>query len=130
MLNILFWSWCLPQTLLGFIIKSFYKLTDKIAKVITYKSARVVFIKNWKFTGVSLGKYIILNESEDGNINTFKHEYGHTIQSFILGITYLFVVGIPSVIRNIKCQAKSLPYEEYYKKYPENWADKLGGVTR
>ena len=97
MLNILFWTWCLPQTLLGFIIKSFYKLTNKIAQVTTYKSAKVIFIKNWMFTGVSLGKYIILNESETGNINTIKHEYGHTIQSFILGITYLFVVGIPSV---------------------------------
>lgn len=95
-----------------------------------FNLATVIIIKTRAFTGVSLGKYIILNETESNNEKMMKHEYGHTIQNFILGISYLFVVGIPSVIRNIIWSIKNLPSEKYYKGYPENWADTLGGVER
>ncbi len=57
------------------------------------------------------------------------HEYGHTIQSLILGPLYLLIVGIPSFLW------ASLPYFEryrikksrsYYDAYPELQANRLG----
>ena len=58
---------------------------------------------------------------------TLKHEYGHTIQSPILGPLWSFVIGLPSLIW-CGCFAK---YREnhkvsYYSFYTEAWANKLG----
>jgi len=45
---------------------------------------------------------------------------------------YLLVVGIPSLMRVLyrKWHNKMYGYNwlNYYKGFPENWADKLGGV--
>lgn len=57
------------------------------------------------------------------------HEYGHTIQSLILGPLYLFVVGIPSFIwcNNKKCIAmRQDNNKSYYDLYCESWANRLG----
>jgi hypothetical protein len=60
------------------------------------------------------------------------HEYGHALQSVLLGPLYLIVVGIPSLSRvayskwYYKKSGRS--WKNYFKGFPENWADKLGGV--
>ncbi|MBN1697906.1 MAG: hypothetical protein JW881_10370 [Spirochaetales bacterium] len=130
MINMIFWSWCFPQTLLGFVIYSFYRIRGIVVKTEKYNHATVVYIRTTLFTGVSLGKYIIVNETEIGNLTTIRHEYGHTRQSFIVGVFYLVVVAVPSIIRNITWRIKKYPVSDYYKGYPEDWADRLGGVTR
>ena len=54
---------------------------------------------------MSLGCYIFLPDklselpTEDlSNQSIFRHEFGHTIQSSILGPAYLIAVGLPSII--------------------------------
>ena len=124
--NIIFFTWCLPQTLLGLIIYIIFSLCKKISKKETYKLATVIRL-DAKF-GVSLGKFILLgNNYKD---ITIKHEYGHTLQNFIFGPLYLLAVGIPSIIRNIISRFNKNIAMNYYKAYPENWADKLGKVVR
>ena len=57
------------------------------------------------------------------------HEYGHTIQSLILGPLYLLVVGIPSVIwlRTPRLSRRRHNAESsYYAFYTERWANHLG----
>lgn len=61
---------------------------------------------------------------------TLKHETGHSKQSIYLGWVYHLVISIPSIIRfwyKSLCKKTS---SWYFSGYPENWADKLGGVTR
>ncbi|MDD5659640.1 MAG: hypothetical protein PHR39_06490 [Actinomycetota bacterium] len=41
---------------------------------------------------------------------------------------YIFVVGIPSLIRAIIWNKCKLDDRRYYEGYPENWAEKLGGL--
>ena len=57
--------------------------------------------------GVSIGNYINVNikdkikgKFDDRVISDplFMHEYGHTLDSRLFGISYLFVIGIPSII--------------------------------
>ena len=56
--------------------------------------------------GMSLGKFIFLpkmqEDKETGNLivsrELAEHEYGHTIQSLILGPAYLLLVGAPSLL--------------------------------
>ena len=55
------------------------------------------------------------------------HEYGHTIQSLILGPLYLIMIGIPSTLWGFlfakKRYEKQIPYCAFFT---ENWANKCG----
>lgn len=55
------------------------------------------------------------------------HEYGHTIQSLILGPLYLIVIGIPSTMWAFlfekKRKEKQIPYGAFFT---EKWANTLG----
>lgn len=60
------------------------------------------------------------------------HEWGHSIQSLIFGPLYLLVIGIPSVMRGSISHWHYNKNDnwDYYNGFPENWADKIGGVQR
>lgn len=60
--------------------------------------------------------------------DTLLHESGHSVQSMILGPFYLFAVAIPSICLALYRKAKHKDAEWYHAHYPENWADKLGGL--
>lgn len=66
----------------------------------------------------------------DKRVRTKKHEYGHSRQSLYLGPLYLIVVGLPSIIWAGFVYNLVRKEISYYDVYPENWADKLGGVNR
>lgn len=98
-----------------------------IAKITRAKKDNGVY--RWSYNGLSLGTYIFVPMR--AGEKTIKHEKGHTIQSYILGWLYLFVIGIPSIIWNA-CfeQYRKKNGIDYYSFYTEKWADKLGGVKR
>lgn len=75
--------------------------------------------------GVSLGNFILLDSDVYHDNNTYRHEYGHHIQSLYLGWLYLFIIGIPSAIHNLISRKSRC---NYYHFYTEKWANKLGGV--
>jgi hypothetical protein len=84
---------------------------------------------------VSLGSYIIVSKQASSTV--IFHEYGHYRQSKLLGPLYLLLVGIPSCLFNNvwdRLAHKKWSTERrvawYYSRYPESWADKLGGVKR
>lgn len=131
-------TWELPQTLLGFMVFLFLKLFHRPTRTFIFKDC--IYSENFSF-GVSLGAFVFgysagayqlarwpdpIRHAED----TKRHEYGHAIQSRYLGPLYLLIVGIPSLVGNILTQWKVLRREDYYKRFPEDWADKLGGVDR
>lgn len=116
----------LPQNILALFIMRVTKATytgKDIDGVHIYQSNTGISF------GVSLGNYIILDKEHMSN-KTIKHEYGHCLHSRKLGWLYLLVVGIPSITMNILTRLKILKAENYYKRWPECWADKLGGVVR
>lgn len=51
---------------------------------------------------------------------TFAHEYGHTKQSKILGPSYLFIVGLPSLIG---CWTDSI--HDHDREWYEVWANQM-----
>jgi hypothetical protein len=129
-LKILKYIWLLPQNLLALLLIGILKGE----KQDQYKDCDLYSVVSQKFSGISLGKYILLNEYYYLNkvvlITTTKHEYGHYIQGLIFGWLYLIVIGIPSLSRNLLARVNNKMRVNYYKGYPENWADKLGGVER
>ncbi|MDR1278874.1 MAG: hypothetical protein LBK02_08990 [Treponema sp.] len=85
--------------------------------------------------GVSLGRYIFLDAGYGGE--TRKHERGHSWQSRIFGPLYLLVIGIASAVFNNLWDrvfhtgwAADRRTAWYYGRFPEAWADRLGGVRR
>lgn len=79
--------------------------------------------------GVSFGPIIIMNRNSHSR-RLLAHEYGHSCQSVILGPLYLLVVGLPSVTFAMLTRAGVFRRETYFARFPENWADRLGGVRR
>lgn len=117
--------WGMPQTLFGFAV--FLCLTGR--KHYGYHGAVVTEWK--KKTGLSLGLFLFVPEGNYGK-GFLVHEYGHTIQSLLLGPLYLFVIGLPSVMWcNLRYFAvlrkkRQLTYQHLYT---ERWANRLGEKT-
>jgi hypothetical protein len=118
---LLHFTWCLPQTLVGLVLTLIFGGSMK------FRDARVCFLacERW---GVSLGRYIIIWECS--SLETLWHEYGHYRQSLMLGPLYLPIVGLPSLVMNLMSRCNADFASRYYQRWPENWADRLGGVKR
>ena len=117
--------WQLPQHALALLLLLLFR--KKIIKTEAYKHTKVYWV-NQSSWGVSLGNYILLDERYSQT--TVMHEYGHSRQSYLLGPLYLLVIGLPSITMNILTRAGILAPENYYKRWPEKWADQLGEVER
>lgn len=96
------------------------------------------------FAGLSLGPFIFINAwpgefDEQRCIEPLPgvfvderllvHEYGHTVQSLVLGPAYLLVIGLPSLAW-MKAPRLARKRREagmsYYSFYTERWANSLG----
>lgn len=143
-LNIILFPWQLLQNLLGLVFLLWFK--GKKIKSEWYRGAYILWIQDDKFSGISLGMFIIINSNRINDSYIRDHEYGHTVQSKLFGPLYLLLVGLPSQIRNtynstvnVKKFTKELgssylgilkARDWYYSQYPESWADLLGDVDR
>lgn len=57
------------------------------------------------------------------------HEYGHTIQSLLLGPLYLIVIGIPSTVWGFwpsLAKKRRAEQRSYFAFFTESWANALG----
>lgn len=123
------WTWGFPQSLIGLIMS----LMQGKCKRELYNGALITYHSgNWG--GISLGMFIIMNGHRPPiwTKGARVHEYGHTIQSLILGPLYLFIIGIPSFLwANSKKHnvLRDNGQESYFDFYPEYWANSLGAKT-
>ena len=90
---------------------------------------------HWKWQGgMSLSNTIFLPFEQTTGVwqeDYIKHEYGHTIQSKILGPLYLFVIGLPSLLWAwLGDNYREKHNKSYYDFYTESWANKLGGAYK
>lgn len=115
MKKVLLYIWQLPQNILGRLVIFF---TGAEYNKDGY------WVTKYRF-GVSLGAYIIIKSNCKSN--DINHEKGHQKQSIYLGLLYLIVIGLPSVVGNLLHRFIKF---SYYKQPWEAWADKLGGVNR
>lgn len=92
---------------------------------------RGAIVTEWsRESGVSLGLFVFVPAKCSGAF--LRHEYGHTLQSLLLGPLYLLVIGLPSALwcslpRFQKLRSeKRIPYSWLYT---EKWADRWGEET-
>lgn len=121
--NILLWIWQFPQHIVGLLILLFIKGESK------HRFDGITYYYYDPFPGgISLGNYMILGDKWSQSI---KHEYGHTLQSRILGPLYLPTVGLCSITwAGLYGSVIKETHNGYYKFWTEKWADKLGKVIR
>lgn len=122
-------TWGILQNIMGLFLLIKYRKCKK-----KWFHGALIIYHNENWGGISMGMFIVINgnRKEKWITETKVHEYGHCIQTLILGPLYLFVVGIPSFIW---CNAKkyiTLRKEKqvsYFDFYPERWANYLGEKT-
>ena len=110
--------WELPQDILGRVV------ARGCRHLHTFNGRKIYEISDCE--GMSLGHYIFVNSKcPEGNL--LRHEYGHCIQSRILGWLYLPVVGLSSLLwyRYFTAYRTGSPDSDYYRFWVEAWANRL-----
>lgn len=117
-------TWGLPQTLLGALICLKHIRCP-------HRAYRGCIETQWNSRGgMSLGLFIFTPKDEDSRFEPVRvHEYGHCIQSLLLGPLYLIVIGVVSYtwanlpyFRKMRREKKIL----YTSCFVESWASKWG----
>ena len=124
--TILLYLWCLPQNLLGLLVKNITK-----ARKINDMLLGEYYEYDLKWGSVSLGEYIFLCPQHYGLKHVLTHELGHRHQSRMLGWFYIPVIGLPSIVwAGCFKWYRSMFGVDYYDFYTEKWADKIAGINR
>ena len=118
------WTWGLPQNLLGFLLMLYHRHDPRS----TYLGCMVI---HWGGSGsMSLGMFLFIGNKSDRRV--LVHEFGHSVQSMILGPLFLPVMGIPSFLWCNLQPFRKLRKEKgvsYYRFYPESTANRLGALV-
>lgn len=130
---ILFYFWqstyAILQNIAGLVMLAIYK--SRGAKSEIFHNAVITYIDKKNFGGVSLGMFIFINKNTTGDrLHDMKiHEYGHTVQSLILGPVWLLVIALPSFIwcgLPALVKMRKEKNVSYYWLYCEGWANLCG----
>lgn len=128
-------TWGGIQTLLGSIIF----LLHRKDRHFSYHGA---IVTQWRAkSSVSIGMFVFITDEpyfyekrrdeysmEELSRRLLVHEYGHTIQSLILGPLYLIAMGIPSTLWGFLpgCARKRQQGISYFSFFTDRWANALG----
>ena len=115
--------WGLPQTLVGGSIAAALALGGS-----PHRSYRLAHVTSWDLrAGLSLGLFVFVPRGAESRLVV--HEYGHTVESMILGPLYLPLVVVPSLIWAGLPACERLRrrrHMSYYDLPIERWANVLG----
>jgi len=108
-------TWGLPQSMLGlFLFFCHFSSPHSL-----YRGS---ILTKWNHRGgISLGMFIFADSGAGADMSRLTlHEYGHTIQSLLLGPFYLLIIGIPSFLwasipaLKKKRNREGIPYNSFY----------------
>ena len=122
------WTWGLPQTLLGAVI-------CLACRKCPHERFHGAIVTHWKQSGsLGVGMFLFIGKSrsDDNRRQVMVHEYGHSVQSMILGPLFLIIMGIPSFLWCNLAPCRRLRREKgvsYYSFYPEKNANWLGALV-
>jgi hypothetical protein len=134
--RVLLLGWELPQNVLGLGFLALQELRGRVRRVVFDRERMMIELHQG--AAVSLGLFVFWTGTDNPYVPVGRenadHEWGHSVQSRWLGPAYLAVVGLPSQLRVFYALAhRALTgrrWAHYYDGFPENWADRLGGVDR
>ena len=129
-------TWGMLQTILGLCVYLFHRNDPHFH----YHGA---IVTQWEHpSSVSLGLFVFVTSKpyfakkfestiplSELSRGLLVHEYGHTIQSLILGPLYLIAIGIPSTLWGFSPQLarkRKAQQQSYFSFFTERWANALG----
>ncbi|MCR5769120.1 MAG: hypothetical protein K6G45_11625 [Lachnospiraceae bacterium] len=117
------WTWGILQNIAGLAVF----LVNIRRNHYIYKGC---IVTEWGSRDMSmgLGMFIFLGQSSINDEDVRAHEFGHTIQSMILGPFFVFVIAFPSLFwANSRRMEKYRGQKgvDYYRFYPERWANHI-----
>lgn len=101
---ILQWTWGLPLNIIGalaFIVCGAINLWSSciynktVFRIYRYRKA-ICIVAPKSFGGIDLGMFFVRGKYDE---NVCAHEYGHSIQNIQWGWLFIFVIGLPSLLR-------------------------------
>ena len=114
------WTWGFPQTVIGLIV--YLCCGNQL-----HETYRGCIVTRWNNRGsMGMGMFLFLG-CEDPEVRV--HEFGHSVQSLIMGPLFLPIMGIPSFLWCNLPACRRLRKEKgvsYYRFYPEATANRLG----
>jgi hypothetical protein len=119
-------SWELPQQLLGFLVGLYLWMRGTLNRS-DHSFKGVLYIGTSSFgpgCGISLGNIVIHGPYSDWALK--QHEFGHCIQSRVLGPFYLLLIGIPSLMWATARRYGYFRKADYDAFFIERSATKLG----
>ncbi|MDR3313602.1 MAG: hypothetical protein LBS96_03995 [Oscillospiraceae bacterium] len=121
-------TWALPQNLAGGV--GYLALRGKYPQE-RFHQGFVTYVAKKGFGGVSLGCFIFMNPGRgaEATHDTRVHEFGHCVQSLLLGVLYWPVIAIPSFLwcnLPVCIRYRKEKGVSYYKLYTEGWANRWG----
>jgi len=128
--------WELPQNLLGAGWLALHWARRAVKSVRFEREPVMVEVDT--IGAISLGLFVFYTHRDNKYVpvggENKDHEYGHSVQSRLLGPLYLPIVGITSEMRVAYAvghrHLTGRRWAGYYEGFPENWADHLGRVDR
>lgn len=129
-------TWGLPQTLLGLVLCLLHRRDERFLH-------HGALVTRWQGkSSMSVGPFVFLTADpyfadkladrfarEELIDRLLVHEYGHTIQSLILGPLYLVVIGVGSTIWGWLPSLAKKRHEQqisYFRFFTERWANRCG----
>jgi len=147
LLTIVLWTWCIPQSILGLFVYIYVLLKDKSVVQSRFDTGSLLIRakKALGGSGVSLGFFIFSFDFKEAyqeaglqadpvwlqkkQHDIDFHEWGHSLQGFLLGPLYLLVIGLPSIIWAGCFEGyRKRNKKSYYWFYTEKWANKWAGL--
>lgn len=135
--HLLYWflqfTWGLPQNLAGLVLFLALRFLRPAPAVRGYHGA---VLTEWgRPYSAGLGMFIFFGHGKTPGAEEIRaHEFGHTVQSVILGPLFLPVIGLPSAVWAFApcfVKLRRSGRKRYSDFYPEGWADRLGrSLTR
>lgn len=122
-------TWGILQNIVGLI--AFLIFVRK--RHVIYKNSIVTEISG-SWGGITLGMFVFVDglPTEDEKVPedfTVKHEYGHVLQSILLGPLWVLIIGFPSLIWAGCFDEYRIKHNiSYYDFYTEKWANYWGKV--
>ena len=114
-------TWGLPQNVVGGLLYLLYRRTRRQG---SYRSA---FVTEWgSDAGLSLGMFVFVPKGAHQSLVV--HEYGHTLQSLLLGPIYLPMIVLPSLLwAGLPACTRFRERRDYsyYRFFCERWANRL-----
>lgn len=135
----LYYLWQLPQNIFGLAYLAYTKMrgdyvcasgTTNLPVGDDLKDDDVLVVLKKSRGSVSLGNYVFVSIAAKDYDTTLKHELGHHVQSKLCGLTYLLIIGLPSITWAGLRRLGFFKDKSYYSFYTEKLADDLAGINR